>query len=720
MSTHSTTTFASANFRVSLALILSTACMTVAAQQPAAPSPVPTIFGYRDFTAQQKLDAAFLAVPSAELAGRHLKILTAEPHWASSPEDAKTAQYVAAQFRQAGLQTEIVPFRVLLNKPKSLLIEAFDSKGALLMTGPSPERLSTAEGSDTFQDDSRILPPYNGSSASGDVTAEAVYANYGTLADFDRLAQLGVSIKGKIVLVRYGENFRGVKVYIAQQRGALGVLIFSDPGDTGYTRGDTYPKGPFLPENGVQRGSVQFIFRYSGDAETPGFASTMDLPDSARLTAAQITSQPSIPVNPLSWHDAAPILHAMGGPEAPHEWQGGLPFPYHLGGSGVKVHMRLEQDYARRIIWDVIGKISGTEAPDQWVVAGNHRDAWVYGAADPCSGTAAMLEAVHGLGALLQQGWRPKRTIVIASWDAEEEGLVGSTEWSELNAAQLANAAAYFNTDIAVSGPRFAPKSVPSLQEFIRQITREVPSPAGGTVYDQWRTDQNVSAPSPASGSPAKDVHVGDLGGGSDYTPFLQHLGVPATDISSDGTYPVYHSVFDNYNWFIRNADPTFAYEQQQARIFGLEVLHMADADILPYDYTVYAAAIHGYLGRAQHNAESMKLDFTAAKAASARFTAAAAVMHARQLTFTGNLAALNRHLRDVESALLAPAGLPGRPFFRHTIFAPGEYTGYAAVVIPGVTEAISANDVPRAQTQLLSLTSALNRASAILESAAR
>ncbi|HEY0307389.1 MAG TPA: M28 family peptidase [Acidobacteriaceae bacterium] len=704
------------------AILFCAASLPACAQQSAA---TPTVFGYRDFTAQQKLDAAFLAVPSAELAGQHLKILTAEPHWASSPEDAKTAQYVAAQFRQAGLQTEIVPYRVLLNKPKSLLIEAFDARGAKLMSGPTPEHVGPEDGGDPFQDDSRVLPPFNGSSASGDVTAEAVYANYGTLADFDRLAQLGVSIKGKIVVVRYGENFRGVKVYIAQQRGALGVLIYSDPADSGYSKGNTYPKGTYLPETGVQRGSVQFIFKHTGDAETPGIASTLDLPDSSRLTADKITSQPSIPANPLSWHDAAPILHALAGPEAPHEWQGGLPFPYHVGGTGVKIHMHLEQDYARRVIWNVIGKIPGTDAPDQWVVAGNHRDAWVYGASDPGSGTAAMLETVHGLGELLKQGWKPKRTIVIASWDAEEEGLVGSTEWCEQNAPALAHAAAYFNTDVAVSGPHFSAKAVPSLQEFMRQIARSVPSPAGGTVYDQWRSNQHLddaktSRDATSKDGKEKDVHISPLGSGSDYTAFLQHLGVPATDIESEGPYAVYHSVFDNYNWFVKNVDPTFAYEQQQARIFGLEVLHMADADILPYDYTTYAAAIHGYLGHAQHNAEAMKLDFTAAKAASARFTAASAAMHGRQTNFSGDLTTLNRRLRDVETALLNPAGLPGRPFFQHTIYAPGEYTGYAAVVIPGVTEAISLNDAARGQAQLAVLAAALNRAATILEGAAK
>jgi len=714
---------------------LSTLCFVsvlgaASAQTVVQPVATPMVFGYRDFSAQQKLDTAFLAVPDAKLAGQHLKILTAEPHWASSPEDYKTALYVAGKFKDAGLDTEIVPFRVLLNKPKSLLIEAFDAKGVKLMTGPSREHVGPEYGGDPFQDDPRVLPPFNGSSPSGNVTAEVVYANYGTLADYDRLEKLGVSIKGKIVIVRYGENFRGVKVYIAQQRGAVGVLIYSDPADGGYVKGDPYPRGPYEPEYGVQRGSVQFIFKYTGDAETPGVASTLDLPDSARLPADKIESQPSIPSNPLSWHDAAPILRALGGAETPREWQGGLPFTYHLGGTAsVTVHMDLQQDYARRVIWDVIGKIPGTEAPEQWVVAGNHRDAWVYGAVDPNSGTAAMLESVHGLGVLLKQGWRPKRTIVVASWDAEEEGLVGSTEWCELNAASLAHAAAYFNTDVGVSGPHFTAESVPSLKNFVREVTREVPSPAGGTVYEQWKADQSQAADkrivqtgheAHSNDTADKDVRIGDLGSGSDFTPFIQHLGVPATDMGSDGPYGVYHSVFDNYNWFVKNADPTFVYEQQQARVFGLEILHMADADILPYDYKLYGLAIQDYLAQDERKTGGLKLDFTAADAAAARFAAAGAAVHDRQLNFSGDLNKLNTQLRDAESALLNPDGLPGRPFFRHTIYAPGEYTGYTAVVIPGVTEAISQNDAARAQGQLTALAAALNRSAAILEAAVK
>ena len=469
----------------SLLCLLPLAVLTTSAQ-----SPTVEVFGYRDFTQQAKWDAVFMAVPDAKLAGQHLKTLTSAPHWASSPEDYATAVYVADKFKEAGLQTEIVPYKVLLNKPVKILIEAFDSTGTKLMSGPTPEHVDpTKNGGDPYQDDPRILPAFNGSSPSGDITAEVIYANYGTLADFQQLAKLGISVKDKIVIVRYGENFRGIKTYIAQQYGAKGVLIYSDPADDGYFRGDVYPKGPWRPDSAVQRGSIQFLPIYPGDPTTPGIAATPDLPSAKRIPADKLqANQPSIPTNPLSYKDAAPILKALGGDESPREWQGALPFTYHLGASAknanlarVTVHMHLEQDIALRTIWDVIGTIPGASPTqkDDWVVAGNHRDAWVYGAVDPNSGTAAMLETVHGLGELLKQGWKPERTIVIGSWDAEEEGLMGSTEWAEQHEKILAHAVAYFNTDVGVSGPNFNAAAVPSLKQFVREVTKEVPSPKG-------------------------------------------------------------------------------------------------------------------------------------------------------------------------------------------------------------------------------------------------
>ena len=733
------------NRLLSLACLLPLAALAQSSvQTPAAASN--SALGYRDFSSQAKWDAVFLAVPDPVLAGRHLKILTAEPHWASSPEDYKTALYVAGKFKDAGLETEIVPYRVLLNKPSKILIEAFDAQGHKLMSGPTPEHVETTEdGGDSFQNDPRILPAFSGGSPSGDVTAPVVYANYGTLSDFKYLVAHGVSVKGKIVLVRYGADFRGVKVYIAQQFGAAGMLIYSDPSEDGYFLGDAYPRGPYRPEFAVQRGSTQFLPIYPGDPETPGVASTPDLPDSKRIPFNKLQYDlPSIPVNPLSYGDATPILRTLAGQNSPRAWQGALPFAYHLGSADadlkVTVHMHLEQDYALRTIWDVIGRIPGTSRTEagQLVIAGNHRDAWVYGAADPSSGTAAMLESVHGLGELLKQGWRPRRTIVIASWDAEEEGLIGSTEWVEQHAAQLNHAVAYFNTDVGVSGPSFNAASVPSLKPFLREVTREVSSPLGGSVYEQWQKDQAIETSrrhrtANSDNRPVRarteniddDVPVGDLGSGSDYTPFLQHVGVPSTDIGSSGAYGVYHSAFDDYTWFTRFADPTFAYEQQQARVFGLEVLHMADADVLPYDYRLYGREIASYIVFAQRRSLSLvsgnapaTLDFGPALAAANRFTAAGTAIHALETNPPADPTALNQALRAVETALLNPQGLPRRPWYKHTIYAPGEFTGYAAVVIPGVNEAIEASDDARAQTQLNCLTLALNRAAAILEAA--
>src|SRR5277367_2528837 len=465
---------------LSSTLFLSGASSTPASNAPPSNSTTP-IFGFRDATAESATESRFIAVPDPKLAEEHLRILTQAPHMAGTIEDKATADYVAKKFRDAGLDTEIVEYKVWFNYPAEISVEMTAPAG-VEMHGPHREHVSD----DPFQDDPRIVTPYNAMSPSGDAEADVVYANYGSPADFDKLKQMNVDVRGKIVIVRYGENFRGVKAFVAQERGAAGVIIYSDPKDDGYYRGDAYPKGPWRPASGVQRGSIGFMFQFPGDPTTPGIASVLNLPDSKRVSPAASEQLPKIPVTPLSYADAQPILEHLGGPQSPREWQGALPFTYHVGPGPAKVKMHLKQDYQFRIIWDVIGKIPGS-SPDEWVVAGNHRDAWVYGAVDPNSGTAAMLESVHGLGELLKSGWKPKRTIVIGSWDAEEEGLIGSTEWGEDHAHELGNAAAYFNMDVAVAGKKFGASSVPTLKEFIREITKAVPSPQGGTVYSVWK-----------------------------------------------------------------------------------------------------------------------------------------------------------------------------------------------------------------------------------------
>jgi N-acetylated-alpha-linked acidic dipeptidase len=686
-----------------------------------------TIAGFRDVAGEQAIEKRFLAVPDPKLAEEHLRILTEAPHIAGSPEDKATAEYVAKKFREAGLEAEIVEYKVWLNYPAEISVDVTAPAGAE-MHGPRREHVD----GDPFQDDPRVVNTYNGMSPSGDAEAEVVYANYGAPEDFDKLKQLNVDVRGKIVIVRYGQNFRGVKAFVAQERGAAGVIIYSDPKDDGYYRGDAYPKGPWRPASGTQRGSVGYMFQFPGDPTTPGIASLPSLPDSKRVSPAESAQLPKIPVTPLSYADASPILEHLGGPPSPREWQGALAFTYHVGPGPAKVKIHLKQDYQLRTIWDVIGKVPGASSPEEWVVAGNHRDAWVYGAVDPNSGTAAMLEAVHGIGELLKSGWKPKRTIVIGSWDAEEEGLIGSTEWGEDHAKELMRAAAYFNTDAAVSGPKFGSSSVPSLKQFIREITKAVPSPQGGTVYDAWKktsqpNQENVRSQESLTGSyrpPVaqlrNDAPVGDLGSGSDYTVFLQHLGVPSTDVGSTGDYGVYHSVFDNFAWFKRFADPDFRYEQQMARVYGLEIVRMAGADVLPYDYEDYGKEILVYLDAAKHKAKDRfgdkAPDFSAAVEAAHHLEQAGAKMLQKQRKLPADPERINAILRETERALLIPQGLPNRPWYHHAIYAPGQYTGYAAVVIPGVNEAIDGGEAQRTEQQIAVLAAALHRAAMALE----
>ena len=698
-------------------------------QQPAAKAsfrPPVIISGYRDASAELKAEKTFLAVPSAELAKEHLRTLTAEPHVAGSPEDKKTAEYVLQKYKEAGLDAYIQEYKIWMNTPSEIHVDLVAPAG-VVMNGPTREHV---DGDDPYQNDPRVVMAYNGFSPSGDVTADVVYANYGRPEDFKKLKEMGVETKGKIALVRYGMNFRGVKPFVASEYGCIGVLIYSDPWDDGYFRGDKYPKGPYRPDTGVQRGSIQYLFQYPGDPTTPGIASVPDLPDSKRISPDKATDMPRIPTTPLSYHDAAPILANLGGPDSPREWQGALPFTYHVGPGPAKVHMLLKQNYQWTTIYDVIGMVKGSEHPEQWVVTGNHRDAWVYGAVDPNSGTAAQLEAVHGVGELLKTGWKPKRTIVFASWDAEEEGLIGSTEFAEQHADELRNAVVYFNMDVAVAGSNFGASAVPSLKQYIREVSEAVPSPKGGSVYDQWKiaTEQREKERATnaiggisrqANATVKKDVNVGDLGSGSDFTPFLQHLGVPSTDIGSGGPYGVYHSVFDNFAWFEKFGDPTFVYEQQMARVYGLQLIRMASQDVLPFNYEDYGKEIGAYVKAAESKSKlvfgAKSPSFNDAEKAASRLETAGAAMLQAQTVMKGDLDRENQALVSAERGFLIE-GLPDRPWYKHAIYAPGKYTGYAAVVIPGVNEAIDANDSALTQQQLKVLTDALNRAAETLE----
>lgn len=713
-----------------LPLVIFVSLVFLSAAESAENSASSQLAGFAHPEKELALEARFLAVPDPKLAEEHLRTLTKAPHIAGSLEDKATADYVAAKFRDAGLDTKIVEYKAWINYPAEISVD-ITAPADVHMHGPSREHVDD----DPYQDDPRVVTPFSGMSPSADVEADVVYANYGSVADFEKLAEMKIDLHGKIVIARYGQNYRGVKAKLAHEYGAAALIFYSDPADDGSQRGQSYPKGPWRPDTSVQRGSISDISQFPGDVTTPGTASVPSLPQSKRIKPEQSSAFSKIATTPISAADAAPILEHLGGPEAPSDWKGGLKFAYHVGPGPVRVKLHLKQDYQFRTIWDVIGTIRGSTWPGEVVLGGNHRDAWVYGAVDPNSGTTAMLEAVHGLGELLKSGWRPKRTIILGSWDAEEQGLTGSTEWGEQHPELQKAAVAYFNTDMAVSGAKFGAAAVPSLKQFVREITKSVPDPSGGTVYEQWAklnssgalkvdsretSTSTYRAPLASSG----DVPVSDLGSGSDYAVFLQHLGIAATDIGSVGDYGVYHSAFDDFAWFKKFADPDFLHEQKMARIFGLEVIRMAESDVLPYDFEQYGKEIGEYIAAAQSRAEAQfgaeSPDFSQAIRAAKRLAAAGQKIYSSQKSPAHAEISLNAKLVSADRALLLNGGLSGRPWFRQAIYAPGKRAGYAAAVIPGVNDSIDDKDIAATRAQLNALAAALNHAAAILESAAQ
>ena len=682
---------------------------------------------------QSKTEATFRAVPTPEAAREDLRALTREPHIAGTPEDYRTAQYVLNQFREAGLKADIAEYRVLLPMPKEVkvdLVEPFRRQG------PTPEQ--DWDG-DKESLDSAVVPPFNAYSPSGDVTAQVVYANFGLPQDYDRLKDFGIDVTGKIVMVRYGKCFRGVKAYVAEQHRAAGLLIYSDPADDGYRRGDVYPRGPWRPESGVQRGSILYLTSYAGDPLTPGIAASQT---AARLSLEDAETLPKIPTTPISSRDASPILENLGGAVAPSEWQGALPFTYHVGPGASKVRLKLDMDFQIRPIWNVIARIPGTVQPDRWVVVGNHRDAWTYGAVDPNSGTAPLLAVARGLGQLLKQGWKPKRTIVLASWDGEEFGLLGSTEWAEDHAEVLGrNAVAYLNMDVGVSGTRFSASAIPSLRRLIFEVAREVNDPATGRDLESvWSEESRqvkkeggmpITVPAETAAPVSTGPRVGDLGSGSDYTPFLQHLGVPSLDIGFGGHYGVYHASSDNFFWMESFGDPTFRYSVLAAQIYGTLALRLADAEVLPLDYEDYGKALEKHLDdldrELKKDGEHGRLHLKSPRASAARFAEAARSLgkKLREAKFLPQpdpegLSAVNGELLEVERNFLLDNGLPGRAWFRHAFYAPGVYTGYAAVVFPGIREAAARKDWISAADQLNLVQAAIDRGTATLGRALR
>jgi N-acetylated-alpha-linked acidic dipeptidase len=679
---------------------------------------------------ERQLEREFRLIPDAAHAESDLRHVTSEPHMAGTEASHRVAEWLRDQYQSFGFDAEIVTYSAWLPQPREVELELVKPVRKALATPEAPYDGDR----DTY--DERAVRGFNVYSPSGEVTAPVVYANYGMPDDYRELASLGVSVEGKILLVRYGDGYRGIKAKLAEEHKAVGLIIYSDPEEDGYAAGDPYPQGPWRPMSGIQRGSIVYTQLYPGDPLTPGVAA---VPGARRLAPADAVDLPRIPTMPINAQDAAVILGSLRGKHVPRGWQGGLPFTYHVGPGDAQVHMKLVMDYAQRPLYDVIATLHGT-SDDQWVMLGNHHDAWVFGAADPGSGTAAMLEIGRALGEMVRSGWKPRRTIVICHWDGEEPGLLGSTEWVEANRAELqAKAIAYINTDVGVAGPDFAASATPSLKELVRAATRDVADPdTGDSVYDAWsRTTSNVRDKQQVSEAgrqaaraegPAR-VPVGDLGAGSDFSPFFDYAGIPSIDMGFGGDYGVYHSLYDDFYWMKHFGDPTFGYHVALARILGTIALRLDEADILPFDYAAYAAAIERnvtYLvtqaAREPDEAGSLK----PVEEAAAQFTASAvrAADALRMISATpldpANAEKINRALPGIEQALLVPAGLAGRPWFKHTVYAPGSYAGYAAEVMPGVSEALDRNDLPTLRQETDSLSAALLRASVRLDEITR
>jgi N-acetylated-alpha-linked acidic dipeptidase len=671
--------------------------------------------------AERRWEEQFRAVPNPKSAREHLRRLTLEPHIAGTKEDYNTAIYVRDQLRSYGLPAELKEYEVWLNYPKAPTV--------LELITTRRQQLSTREAvvpGDPSSSNPKITPLFNGYSANGDVTGPVVYANYGLPNDYEDLKKAGVDVKGKIVIVRYGNSFRGVKAKVAEQNGAIGCIIYSDPEDDGYMQGDVFPKGPWRPVASGQRGSVQYLFDYPGDPLTPGKPA---IAGTSRLKPEEATDLTRIPVQPIAYDVAHTILSQLKGPLRPRGFQGGLPFAYHVGGTNdVKLRLKTDMDYKLRTIWDVVARIDGNEEKDRWVVLGNHRDAWVFGAVDPNSGSSAMLEVGRGFGELLKQGWKPRRTIILCSWDAEEYGLIGSTEWAEEMADELrTKAVAYLNLDAAVSGPHFSASSVPSLWKLMRGATRDIKDPkTGKSVYQQWQDRSRENRPE--GDQDMHEARIAALGSGSDYTPFLQHLGVASTDMGFNGDYGVYHSAYDSFYWMDQFGDPNFTYHVAAAQLWGTLAMRLADADGLPFDYTDYASQIRSFftetmrLARIRNLAAS--LDDKAMTSALDDFEREAERVEkdrqeAVRKSDRAQLAKINDALMLAERQFIDARGLRGRAWYKHQIYAPGFYTGYAAQPLTDFRQAVDDRNSVNAKESLERIVDSIKRVTKTLKVAA-
>jgi len=661
--------------------------------------------------AQRRLELDAAALPTPASAAEHARALSREPHVAGTPAQARTRDYVIERMRAWGLDTEVRAYDVWMPHPTSVRV---------WRVSPDARELSLAEGPVHEDSSSRLTEvlPVAGYGGTGDVTAEVVYVNYGLIEDYTTLDSLGVSVRGKIAIARYGRSFRGIKAREAERRGAIALLVYSDPQDDGYVRGDVYPAGPMRPSHGVQRGS---FFNGLGDPTTPGVPSVRGV-QRIDPSAAGVAR---IPIVPISHGNATELLRDVRGKAIPQSWQGGLPFRYHVGPGPVTARVAVATDSPTapyKTIWNTFGIIRGSELPDEMVIIGAHRDAWGPGAGDNVSGTTSVLEAARALGALAKRGVRPKRTVVFATWDAEEWGLVGSTEYVEDDSLRLMRGAvAYLNQDVAASGPNFGGGGSPSLRATLRSVAGSVDDPSGkGSVYDVWRHAASI----PDSAEPS----MGDPGGGSDFAGFYNHLGIPHADWGFGGPGGVYHSAYDSRYWMETFGDPGYRYHAAAARLGIAMMLRLANADILPYDYLEFARTMRRYLPPIEKTLRDRKWGTSTAVLGTAidRMERSAAAFAATRDSALGRTLpaaprrAANAALMRVERSLTRPEGLRTRPWVRGLVYAADEDNGYATIALPSVSEAIRSGDASLAQREVDDLARRFDAASAALEDARR
>ena len=719
-----------------------------------APADVPLRgFFPQSVQAERDLEARFKAMPDPARMREAMRRLSARPHHVGSPYDKDNAEWILNQFKSYGWDAHIENFDVLFPTPAERIVE---------LVAPTTFKASLQETAlpedPTSNQQSEQLPSYNAYSIDGDVTGPLVFVNYGIPADYDELEQRGVSVKGAIVIAKYGGSWRGIKPKVAAEHGAIGCLIYSDPGDDGYNDGDVFPKGPMRPPQGVQRGSVADMPVYPGDPLTPGVGATKD---AKRLTVAQAATITKIPVLPISYGDAQPLLTALGGPVAPSAWRGGLPITYRLGAGPARVHLRVKSDWGIKTLYDVIAKLPGNTEGDQWIVRGNHHDAWVNGAEDPISGLVAELEEARALGALYKQGWRPKRTIIYAAWDGEEPGLLGSTEWAETHADELkTHAIAYINSDgngrgfLGVSGSH-------SLEKFINGVAMDVDDPESGvSAWKRLQSNRILNGTTEVRREirDREDLRIGALGSGSDYSPFIDHLGVASLNVGYGGEDEggIYHSIYDDFYWYTHFSDTSFVYGRALAQTAGVAVLRLANADLLPFAFTNLGETIQTYVKdlqslrdrRAEQITErNRQIEDGLFKVTSDPrdpVTAPQRQRPAPQLNFAPLLNALdslshtasryekaygravsegrtniakgvNARLIQAERALTSAEGLKNRPWYVHMLYAPGFYTGYGVKTIPGVREAIEQGEWQDADREIARAAAAVEREATLI-----